>query len=470
MFIYILMYLFNLKEGLENKIGDELKSQGCQTIDEVAKNPTSAPVPSAESSAAGLQSFAENPTIPVGDLSGALIPVLPFVCSNKVEEIFKKSIDEIIESIKGHFNNLNEMLNQFTPIPKEWTFQREIQNGQDILDDIMEQYSSQKNKPYEILQDGLKKVDKIIETIKTDLTKVWKVLNGPIPSLPPQLEGYFTKIKEESDLQMNILARKVIEDAMTINDEIGKIISQFKNVRGDISVDLLEEYDRIYDGTGIDAQKKFIEDQKAETAAALRKATAESASAIQAIKDPGFFKSMLNSIIYSDPVTNPNFVYLNKPYENPLLEQARQIVFYAIYAMIAVSIMYFLSTKTFVMPFFHTFVFWFKRYFVFIAWLMVVGLIYLFMTNWFTWLIREDVRYIAFVVNPVLHPEIYKIWNSKYKQWIKHIVYGLATLGFFIAALFLTVIILFLIIPVFLLLLWASGQLMSYFEKEELDE
>ena len=456
MFIYILMYLFNLKEGLENIIEKELKKEGCQTIAEVAKNPTSAPVPSAVSTAAGLQSAVGDVDPTKAAIIGTLSPILPVACSNKVGDFLKDGIDEMIRSMAGGFDELKNLLDRFTPPPKEWTFQREIQRGQEILNEMTDVYNSEKDKIYENLKKGFTEVNDINKNIKKELTKVWDVLTGPI--------------KEVFDGPMNNLAGEVIEGAIKITDDINQFLSHFKNVRGDISVDLLEEYDRIYDGTGIDAQKKFIEDQKAQTAAALRKATAETASAIQAIKDPGFFKSMLNSIIYSDPVTNPNFVYLNKPYENPLLEQARQIVFYAIYAMIALSIMYFLSTKTFVMPFFHTFVFWFKRYFVFIAWLMVVGLIYLFMTNWFTWLIREDVRYIAFVVNPVLHPEIYKIWNSKYKKWIKHIVYGLATLGFFIAALFLTVIILFLIIPVFLLLLWASGQLMSYFEKEELDE
>ena len=450
MFIYILMYLFNLKEGLENKIGDELKNQGCLTIDQVVKNPTSAPVPSAAPTAAGLQSVAENPVDPTAAVIGVISsPVTAFVCSNKFGDAFKDGIDAIIGSMQGGFDDLKKLLDQFYPPPKEWTFQREIQKGQDILDEMTDVYNSEKDKIYEKLQKGFTDVNDINKHIKTELTKVWDVLTGPI--------------KEVFDGPMNNLAGKAIEDAMKITDDINKFLSLFKTERGTISVDLLEEYDRIYDGTGID-------DQKAETAAALRKATTETASAIQAIQDPGFFKSILNTIIYSDPTTNPNFVYLNKPYENPLLEQARQIVFYAIYAMVAVSILYFLSTKTFVVPFFQTFIFWFKRYFVFIAWLMVVGLIYLFMTNWFTWLIREDVRYIAFVVNPVLHPEIYKIWNSKYKQWIKYIVYGLATMGFFIAALFLTVIILFLIIPVFLLLLWASGQLMSYFEKEELNE
>jgi hypothetical protein len=297
------------------------------------------------------------------------------------------------------------------------------------------------------------------------LTDAKQALDDQIDSI----QGFFTN-PVISDKETLRVASRMMEDGAKLINDVVTSLTMFKNEQGLYSGDLLEEYDRINDGKGIFSEKEFIARQKAETDAALAKAAAASAASVQAAQDPDFFQSILNSIIYSDPTENPAFVYLNKPYQNATLEQVRQIVFYFIYAAIFGSIVYFLSTKTFVMPFFQTFLFWTKRYFVFILWLLVVAMVYSFTTNWFMWLIREVIRYFAFVVDPTLHPGVHSIWNSKYQQWIKYIVYGLATLGFFLAAIFLTVIILFLVLPLFLLLIWASGQLMSYFEKDELDE
>lgn len=253
-------------------------------------------------------------------------------------------------------------------------------------------------------------------------------------------------------------------------DGIDNILNIFKNERGLITVDLLAEYDRAYQSTGIADHNAFMRRQKDAAMADLAKSTARAADLIKDAQNPGFFMSILESILYNDPTSNPNYIYANKTTVNPKLEQARQMLTYAIYGLIVLSMMYFLSTKTFVMPFLHTFIFWFKRYFVFLAWVIVVGMIYYFMTNWFTWLIRENVRYVAFMFNPLLHPGVNDIWRSKYKMWIKLLVAGLASMSFFLATVFMSAIILFLIAPLFLLLLWASGQLMSYFEKEELDE
>jgi len=323
-----------------------------------------------------------------------------------------------------------------------------VQSGQDLNVKVQTNISS--------IREGSRKQ---LEKAKEDLT-----------SLGGDTQGFFSDVEKGGRAQLNIIAASAIRDGTIVLDEIGQIINRFKNERGVITVDLLAEYDRIYDGTGIAQQNAFLKSKAADTSAALSKSTEQSAELMKAAQNPGFFMSILESILYNDPTSNPNYMYANKTKVNPQLEQVRQMLTYAIYGSIVIAIMFFLSTKTFVMPFLHTFIFWFKRYFVFIAWIIVVSMIYVFMTEWFTWLMRENVTYIAFMLNPLLHPGVNEIWRSKYKMWIKMLVAGLASMGFFLATLLTSAVVLFLIAPIFLLLLWASGQLMSYFEKEEMDE
>jgi len=425
---------------------------------------------------------------------------------------------------------LSDIISKFEPTPTGWTFQQDIDRAREILSIIKELNVTTKKtleQKYVPMAELFKDFDKLIEKIKLDIEKAKAKIDQAVAeqsSEPSTMDKYGNKINdglsvvgsgldqagnflegrgktigtnyervgnqtaagfnqfergsagffnvagESINRETLILASRAMDDGLKITNEIGNWFSLFKNDKGTINVDLLQEYDRTYESSGIDRQREFISNQKEKANAVLGKVTADSASLIKDMQNPGFFKSMLDRILYKDPTTNPNFVYLNKPYKNETLEQARKIVFYVMYAMIPLAILYFLSSKTFVVPFFQTLVFWLKRYFVFLVWIMVVVLIYSFMTDWFMSLVREDIRYIAFMINPVLHPGVHEIWHSKYKKWIKNIVYGLSTLGFFIAALFMTVIIIFLILPLFLLLLWSSGQLMSYFEKEELDE
>ena len=443
MFIYILMYLSPYlfeREGMKN---DECLKPG-----EVSKNETAAPV-EASSMFDNLEQQQKKAEEKLAE-EKKKEPENICVVAEKAE----KGILDFIEDIQGQLNKLNEIISRFDPIPADWRFRQQIQEAQDILDTLVDNYKSGEKQTYELATQALTRVDQINQSIKKEF------------------EGFLSTLQnvtEDINEQMTILAEKALQDGIKILNEINQVLSIFKK-QGTINVDLLAEYDRIYDGTGIAAQNAEIERQKQAAKDALAKSTAETANLIKEAQNPGFFMSMLESIIYIDPTSNPNFVYKTEKPANPALEQARQIVYYIAYAVIVISIIMFLSTKTFVMPFLQTFIFWFKRYFVFLAWIIVVGLIYVFMTNWFTWIIRENVRYMAFVVNPLLHPGVHQIWHSKYKYWIKILVYGLASMAFFVSAIFFTAVILFLIAPLFLLLLWASGQLMSYFEKEELDE
>jgi len=443
MFIYILMYLSPYlfeREGMEN---DECLKPG-----EVAKNETAAPV-EASSMFDNLEQQQKKAEEKLAE-EKKKEPENICVVAEKAE----KGILDFIEDIQGQLNKLSEIISRFDPIPANWRFRQQIQEAQDILDTVVDNYKSGEKQTYELVTQALTQVDQINQSIKKEFEGIL---------------GTLQNITEGINEQMTILAERALQDGMSILNEINQVLSIFKK-EGTINVDLLAEYDRIYDGTGIAAQNAEVERQKQAAKAALAKSTADTANLIKDAQSPGFFMSMLESIIYIDPTSNPNFVYKTEKPANPVLEQARQIVYYIAYAVIAISIIMFLSTKTFVMPFLQTFIFWFKRYFVFLAWIIVVGLIYVFMTNWFTWIIRENVRYMAFVVNPLLHPGVHQIWHSKYKYWIKIMVYGLASMAFFVSAIFFTAVILFLIAPLFLLLLWASGQLMSYFEKEELDE
>jgi hypothetical protein len=454
------------------------------------------------------------------------------VCASIFLDEVGQSFIELFDTMDAQLNEFGLIIRRFEPVPTGWTFMEDIDAAKDALDSIKEAYtlSDGTKDKYESLVTSFQQFDTLIEKIKTNikntqdnfqkglnsfkdntiqglmnakqalddeinsiqsgvnnqtqidkenaikgLLKTKQALDDQMASIQSgvnmnePIQGFFTN-PDVSDKETLRIASRAMQDGANLINGVEKSLTMFKNERGLYSGDLLEEYDRINDGKGLFAEKEIVARQKAETDAALAKTTAASAAAVQSAQNPDFFQSILNSIIYSDPTENPAFVYLNKPYQNATLEQVRQIVFYFIYAAIFGSIVYFLSTKTFVMPFFQTFLFWTKRYFVFIVWLLVVAMIYSFTTNWFMWLIREDIRYFAFVVDPTLHPGVHSIWNSKYKEWIKYTVYGLATLGFFLAAIFLTVIILFLILPLFLVLLWASGQLMSYFEKDELDE
>lgn len=437
--MYLSPYLFE-REGMEN---DECLKPG-----EVAKNETAAPV-EASSMFDNLEQQQKKAEEKLAE-EKKKEPENICVVAEKAE----KGILDFIEDIQGQLNKLSEIISRFDPIPANWRFRQQIQEAQDILDTVVDNYKSGEKQTYELVTQALTQVDQINQSIKKEFEGIL---------------GTLQNITEGINEQMTILAERALQDGMSILNEINQVLSIFKK-EGTINVDLLAEYDRIYDGTGIAAQNAEVERQKQAAKAALAKSTADTANLIKDAQSPGFFMSMLESIIYIDPTSNPNFVYKTEKPANPVLEQARQIVYYIAYAVIAISIIMFLSTKTFVMPFLQTFIFWFKRYFVFLAWIIVVGLIYVFMTNWFTWIIRENVRYMAFVVNPLLHPGVHQIWHSKYKYWIKIMVYGLASMAFFVSAIFFTAVILFLIAPLFLLLLWASGQLMSYFEKEELDE
>jgi hypothetical protein len=395
------------------------------------------------------------------------------VCASIFFDELGKTFVELFDTMDAKLNEFGILIRNFEPMPTGWTFMEDIDAAKDALESIKETYtlSDGTKDKYESLVASFQQFDTLIEKIKTNTKNAKDAFQTAANSVEETfpMQGFFTN-PGVSDKETIRAASRMMEDGATLMNELETSLSMFKNERGLYSGDLLEEYDRINDGKGLFAEKELVARQKAETDAALAKTTAASAASVQAAQNPGFFQSILNSIIYSDPTENPAFVYLNKPYQNATLEQVRQIVFYFIYATIFGSIVYFLSTKTFVMPFFQTFLFWTKRYFVFILWILVVAMVYSFTTNWFMWLIREVIRYFAFVMDPTLHPGVHSIWNSKYQQWIKYIVYGVATLGFFLAALFLTVIILFLVLPLFLLLIWASGQLMSYFEKDELDE
>ena len=501
MFIYILMYLFPLeltelvptKEGfgMSEKLRTRLREKNCF-------NPDPAP-PDNGSAGGALDPITGTSFIPSGDSSGGSggggtdasdnktgtsggDAEYPFakadketgVCASIFFDELGKTFVELFDTMDAKLHEFGIIIRRFEPVPNGWTFMEDIDAAKDALDSIKETYSlsdGTKDK-YESLVASFEQFDVLIEKIKTNLKNAKDSFQNAANSFEADtlpIQGFFTKT-DVSDKETLRAASKAMEDGATLMNEVETSLTMFKNERGLYSGDLLEEYDRINDGKGLFREKEFIAGQNAERDAALAKTTAASAAALQSAQNPDFFQSILNAIIYSNPTENPAFVYLNKPYENSALEQVRQIVFYFIYAAIFGSVVYFLSTKTFVMPFFQTFLFWTKRYFVFILWLLVVAMVYSFATNWFMWLIREDIRYFAFVVNPTLHPGVHSIWNSKYKQWIKYLVYGLATAGFFIAAIFLTAIILFLVMPLFLVLIWASGQLMSYFEKDELDE
>ena len=470
MFIYILMYLSPLylfeREGMENN--------ECLKPAEVTQNNTTAPL--APTSLSGMSdAFNEQQTktdAAIAAEKDKLTDKKPLsIC--EVGERIAKSILEIIEEIKEKLNNLNDLISRFDPMPVDWTFRKQIRDAQDILDNIVDNYNAGEKETYKLATEGLTKVNEINQSMKKEFENLIDKVKNPLKNAASTVSSEWSIFSAEAgqvaDAQMNIVAEKALQDGVKISNEINKAMDPFKK-EGIIKVDLLEEYDRLYEGSGIAAQNAEIERQKEAAKAELAKTTAASAGALQSAQDPGFFMSILESIIYIDPTSNPNFVYKNEKPANPVLEQARQIIYYVAYALITISIIMFLSTKTFVVPFFQTFLFWFKRYFVFLAWLIVVGMIYLFMNNWFTWIIRENIRYMAFMLNPTLHPSIHEIWHSKYKFWIRALVCVLASLCFFLAAVFMTAIVLFLVAPLFLLLLWASGQLMSYFEKEELDE
>ena len=506
------MYLFPLeldpvKEGfgMDDKVYSSLAGQGCINPDTTAPDPgtTTKPPWSMDGSGNVTDDPTYNPTDGSGNVIGGGGAKPPDQCQKIIVDKVDKSktILDIVGQMRGKLDALSAVIAKFDPIPKEWTFQKDIDGARNLLMDIEDRYTEDMNttdeSKYSYIVERFKMVDKLIEKIKADIKKAQdmiKAASEPGPSggsqdetfgldqFGGQLGGTFTEFgaamnrpitlprSVEAEEQILVMASRAMDDAAMITGEISKLLYLFKNEQGTLTVDLLAEYDRIYDGTGIAAQNAELERQKQAAKAALAKSTADTANLIKDAQSPGFFMSMLESIIYIDPTSNPNFVYKTEKPANPALEQARQIVYYIAYAVIAISIIMFLSTKTFVMPFLQTFIFWFKRYFVFLAWIIVVGLIYVFMTNWFTWIIRENVRYMAFVVNPLLHPGVHQIWHSKYKYWIKIMVYGLASMAFFVSAIFFTAVILFLIAPLFLLLLWASGQLMSYFEKEELDE
>lgn len=498
MFIYILMYLFPLelmelvptKEGfgMSEKLRARLKDKNCFNPDPAPPDNGSGGGGFSEATkATGITNLTGSTGIPGGSAtsgsSGTSVIPDSFgpdkkqetgVCASIFLDEMGKSFLELFDTMDAKLHDFGIIIRRFDPVPNGWTFMEDIDAAKDALDSIKEVYSlgdGTKDK-YETLVASFQQFDTLIEKIKTNIKNAQDNFQRGLNSVEEDtlsIQGFFTN-SGISDKETLRAASRMMDDGANLIKDVETSLTMFKNERGLYSGDLLEEYDRINDGKGLFAEKEFVASQKAETDAALAKSTAASAAATQSVQNPDFFQSILNSIIYSDPTENPAFVYLNKPYQNATLEQVRQIVFYFIYAAIFGSIVYFLSTKTFVMPFFQTFLFWTKRYFVFILWILVVAMVYSFTTNWFMWLIREVIRYFAFVVDPTLHPGVHSIWNSKYQKWIKYIVYGLATLGFFLAAIFLTVIILFLVLPLFLLLIWASGQLMSYFEKEELDE
>lgn len=507
------MYLFPLELdpvegfGMDDKVYSSLEGQGCINPDTTPPDTGTVVDPSG-----GLWPDTGRDLITdgSGNLTGGGGAKPPDQCQKVFFEDPKTKVDksktilDIVGKMRGKLDVLSAVIAKFDPIPKEWTFQKDIDGARNLLIDIEDRYNEDMNSTdeskYTYIVERFKIVDNIIEKIKADIKKAQEMIkaasepqskssntigdqvSAPFTEFGDQVGGTFTEFGaamnrhpdmsgfDKAEGQILIMAARAMDDGLRIVDEISKFMHLFKNEQGVLTVDLLAEYDRIYDVTGIAAQNAEIERQKQAAKAALAKSTAETANLIKDAQNPGFFMSMLESIIYIDPTTNPNFVYKTEKPANPALEQARQIVYYIAYAVIVISILMFLSTKTFVMPFLQTFIFWFKRYFVFLAWIIVVGLIYAFMTNWFTWIIRENVRYMAFVVNPLLHPGVHQIWHSKYKYWIKILVYGLATMAFFVSAIFFTAVILFLIAPLFLLLLWASGQLMSYFEKEELEE
>lgn len=501
MFIYILMYLFPLeltelvptKEGfgMSEKLRARLKEKNCFNPDpappdkgsggggfsEATKPPEMPTFPGTGGDGTGITSMTGTGTgagTGTSDSGSADKKQETGVCASIFLDEVGKSFIELFDTMEAKLNDFGTVILRFDPVPNGWTFMEDLDAAKDALDTIKETYtlSEGTKDKYESLVASFEQFDVLIEKIKTNLKNAKDSFQKGLNSVEADtqtIQGFFTKT-DVSDKETLRAASRMMDDGANLIKDVETSLTMFKNERGLYSGDLLEEYDRINDGKGLFAEKEFVALQKAETDAALAKTTAASAAATQSAQNPDFFQSILNSIIYSDPTENPAFVYLNKPYENATLEQVRQIVFYFIYAAIFGSIVYFLSTKTFVMPFFQTFLFWTKRYFVFILWLLVVAMVYSFTTNWFMWLIREVIRYFSFVMNPTLHPGVHSIWTSKYKQWIKNIVYGLATLGFFLAAIFLTVIILFLVLPFFLLLIWASGQLMSYFEKDELDE
>ena len=498
MFIYILMYLFPLeltelvptKEGfgMSENLRSRLREKNCFNPDPAppdngsgggALDPITGTsfIPSGDSSGGGGTDASDNKTGTSGgdaEYPFAKADKDTGVCASIFFDELGKTFVELFDTMDAKLHEIGLVVLRFDPVPNGWTFTEDLDAAKDALDTIKETYSlsdGTKDK-YETLVASFQQFDTLIEKIKTNLKNAKDSFQTAANSFEADIipiQGFFTKM-DVSDKETLRAASRMMDDGSNLIKDVETSLTMFKNERGLYSVDLLAEYDRINDGKGLFAEKEFIASQKAATDAALAKTTAASAAAVHSAQNPDFFQSILNSIIYSNPTENPAFVYLNKPYENATLEQVRQIVFYFIYAAVFGSVVYFLSTKTFVMPFFQTFLFWTKRYFVFILWLLVVAMVYSFTTNWFMWLIREDIRYFAFVVNPTLHPGVHSIWTSKYKQWIKNIVYGLATAGFFLAALFLTVIILFLIMPLFLVLLWASGQLMSYFEKDELYE
>jgi hypothetical protein len=516
------MYLFPLElypiEGFADKVTSTLETQGCINPNPATPD-TGKPVSAPSGSSGGGDSGGSVPSSGTVDSSGGTVtlpngdtvpaPPPPDKCAKAFFDGVGQTFLDLIEVIRGKLNELLEIIRQFDPIPKGWTFREEIEDALGILDTITQQYNGMKQTfsadRYKEIVASLTQLDALTGTLKKDINKAIDELKKVLPNISASANQFGDDIKniaegvgsdirrggenvvtnitnfglgigsgaENAYLEIERDIRKGIQElekGLGVLGEIKNALSIFKTPRGTINVDIVAEYDRLYDSTGIEAQKQFMKKQREQAANELLKTTGQFASGIQSLQNPDFFKSILDSIIYGDATTNPNFVYLNKPYENKTLEQARQIIFYVIYAMVTAAVLYFLSTKTILVPFFYTFVFWFKRYFVFLAWLFVVAMIYSFMTDWFWSLIREDVKFISYTVNPVLHPGVYEIWHSKYKQWIKHIVYGLSTLGFFIVALFLTAVILFLIMPLLLLLLWASGQLMSYFEKEELDE
>ena len=495
------MYLFPLEPlelyperegfGMDNKVYSKLKEQGCINPD---------PTPEAKNTGTGTGTGTDTGSgTETGSGSGTSTttgtgigigskpePPLPDKCTKIWMDEGGKTMNQLFDSMEAELIALDNLLRQFDPMPKGWTFPQDLEALKDLLESIQYQYTAMTEftqDKYVSMTASMKRFDQGVDKLYTDLEKARDTLQSAREEENKEKKedkeeeftfelytGWITDTTQAAEPEIIRVGIKLLEDAMKILEGIRTNLSLFKNEQGVITVDLLSEYDKIYDGTGLAAQKAFADKQKAEAAAVLSASTANSAAAVQSAQDPGFFQSILNTILYSNPADNPNFVYLNKPYENKVLEQARQIVFYVIFAIITFSILKFLSTKTVLMPFFMTFVFWFKRYFVFLAWIFVVALIYSFMTDWLMSMIREDIRYISYTINPVLHPGVHAIWYSKYKQWIKYLVYGFSTLGFFLVAFFLTSILLFLIMPVFLLLLWASGQLMSYFEKEELDE
>ena len=399
---------------------------------------------------------------------------------NKLNEDTKRAIEdandtgrEIItkkrEMEQDAQSTWNELTTELDSAKKRIVSNTEIKIEQ-IKEDAKNKYDALTDKFIQSIQDLNAKVQSNISSIQEGARKQLDKAKEELTAAGEKTQGFFSDVNTAGQGQMNIVAAGVIRDGTIILDGIDKFMNRFKNDKGLISVDLLSAYDDAYQSSGIPQQNAFLKGKKDAATADLAKSTEQSADLMKAAQNPGFFMSILESILYNDPTSNPNYMYANKTKVNPQLEQVRQMLTYAIYGSIVIAIMFFLSTKTFVLPFLHTFIFWFKRYFVFIAWIVVVSMIYVFMTEWFTWLMRENVRYIAFMLNPLLHPGVNEIWRSKYKMWIKLLVAGLASMCFFLATLLTSAVVLFLIAPIFLLLLWASGQLMSYFEKEEMDE